>query len=46
MLIFFSLACLAGDLGSVTVRTPLAKLASILSASTSSGTRKLRWKEP
>jgi hypothetical protein len=32
--------------GSVTVRTPLLKLASILSASTPSGTRKARSKEP
>src|ERR1700730_7001544 len=46
MAIFFSLFCASGLFGSVTVSTPFLKCASILSASTPSGTPKERWKEP
>src|SRR6516164_7944845 len=44
--IFFSLFCACGDFGSVTVSTPFLKFASILSASTPSGTPNERWNEP
>src|SRR5262249_21372033 len=44
--IFFSLFCACAVFGSVTVRTPFLKLASILSASTLSGTPNERWNEP
>jgi hypothetical protein len=46
MAIFFSLFCASGLFGSVTVSTPFLKCASILSASTPSGTPNERWKEP
>ena len=42
----FSLALAAADLGSVTVSTPLAKLASIPAVSTLCGIEKLRWNAP
>jgi hypothetical protein len=44
--IFFSLFCASVVFGSVTVSTPFLKFASILSASTPSGTPNERWKEP
>src|SRR3954447_9739349 len=44
--IFFDCADAAIVFGSVTVSTPLAKLASILSRSTPSGRLKLRWNAP
>jgi hypothetical protein len=44
--IFFSLLCTSVAFGSVTVSTPFLKFASILSASTPSGTPNERWKEP
>jgi hypothetical protein len=46
MAIFCSLFCASGLFGSVTVSTPFLKCASILSASTPSGTPNERWKEP
>ena len=44
--IFFSLFCACSVFGSVTVSTPFLKFASILSASTPSGTPNERWNEP
>jgi hypothetical protein len=44
--IFFAGFCASALFGIVTVRTPFLKLASILSASTPSGTWNERWKEP
>src|SRR6516164_2920270 len=44
--IFFSLFCDCAVFGSVTVSTPFLKFASILSASTPSGTPNDRWNEP
>src|SRR5262245_38060160 len=44
--IFFSLVCARGVFGSVTVSTPFWKCASILSASTPSGTPNDRWNAP
>lgn len=46
MAIFFSLFCASGVFGKVTVSTPFLKPASILSASTPSGTLNERWNEP
>jgi hypothetical protein len=42
----FCFFCASAVLGNDTVRTPFFTLASILSASTPSGTRNVRWKEP
>lgn len=44
--IFFSALWASAVLGSLTVSTPLVKFASILSASTPSGSWNERWKEP
>jgi len=44
--IFFSGLMASGFLGSLTLRIPFLKLASILSVSTPSGTAKWRSKEP
>jgi hypothetical protein len=44
--IFFSLFWACSVFGSVTVSTPFLKFASILSASTPSGTPNERWNEP
>ena len=44
--IFFAAFCASTLFGIVTVRTPFLKLASILSASTPSGTWNERWKDP
>jgi hypothetical protein len=44
--IFFSAFWASAVFGSFTVSTPLAKLASILSVSTPSGSWNERWKEP
>lgn len=44
--IFFSAFWASAVLGNLTVSTPLAKFASILSASTPSGNWNERWKEP
>ena len=46
MEICFSAFCASGFFGSVSVRIPFLKLASIFSASTPSGTRKQRSNEP
>jgi hypothetical protein len=46
MSIFFAGFCASAFFGSVTVSTPFLKLASILSVSTPSGTRKKRWNDP
>ncbi|GEM_PF-5606809 len=44
--IFFSAFFDSARFGSVIVRTPFLKVASILSSSTLSGSRKERWNEP
>jgi hypothetical protein len=44
--IFFAGFCASAFLGNFTVSTPFLKIASILSASTLSGSSKLRWNEP
>lgn len=44
--IFFGSTFASGFFGSVTVSTPLANSAPIFSASTLSGSAKLRWNEP